>query len=81
LLYSLRPDESFMPLFGEVVRNVRKQKHSEHEAMLSQAEKLVASLETRSQKVIDLFLDGQIDKVTYDDQQERVGTALNKARA
>jgi DNA invertase Pin-like site-specific DNA recombinase len=81
LLYSLRPKETFMPLFREVVRDVWKQKHSEQEALLSHAEQVVASLESRNQKLVDLFIDGQIDKATYEDQRGRIGNALAKARA
>ena len=37
-------------------------------------------MESRTQRLVDLLVDGQIDKVVYDDQREKVGTALDKAK-
>ena len=80
LLHSLFPEEGFVPLFLEVVRDVWKQKHKDQEAMSARLEKDIATLETTDQRLIDLFVKEQIDKVTYDAQRGRVGTMLDNVR-
>ena len=81
VLYSFLPEDRFMPLFHEVVRDVWRQRNTAQTELAARLAKTIASLEARDQKVIDLFVDGQFDKATYEDQRERVGTALNKARS
>jgi len=81
LLYSLLPERGFMPLFGEIIRDVWKQKHAEHIGLVTSAERSIAELEARDRRVIKRFIDEEIDKATYDDLREEVGTAINKARA
>jgi hypothetical protein len=41
----------------------------------------LATLEARDQRIVDLFVDGQIDKDTYEDRRAKVGTALSKAKS
>ena len=43
LLYSLYPEEGFMPLFGEVVKDVWKQKYADHTALAARLEKAFAA--------------------------------------
>ena len=69
-----------MPLFNEIVKDVWHQKHANHEALIARATETIISLETREQKLIDLFVEGHIDKETYDSQRKKVGTALETAR-
>lgn len=80
LLYSLLPEEGFMALFRDVVRDVWKQKHADHGALVARVDKELPLLEARNQKLVDLFIDGQIDKATYDDQRGKVGTMLDTLR-
>jgi site-specific DNA recombinase len=80
LLYSLFPDEGFMPLFGEVIKDVWEQKHAEHKTLAARVEKELALLEAKDERLVDLFVNEQIDKATYDDQRRKVGTALDKLR-
>jgi hypothetical protein len=80
LLYSLSPNEDFMPLFREVIGDVWRQKHAEQESLAARLDKDLVSLQAKSQKLVDLFVGDQIDKATYDDQREKVGTALDKLR-
>ncbi len=81
LLYSLVPDERFMALFHGVLQDVWQQKHAEHTEAVERAQKAIAALEVKDQRLIELFIEEQIDKPTYEDQRKRVGTALEKARA
>jgi len=81
LVYRLLPvDRSFMPLFHAVIRDVWNQKHADRQQRVQRAKQEVASLEEKSQKIIDALLDGTFDKATYETQREIVGTALEKAR-
>ena len=80
LLYSLFPEEGFLPLFREVVRDVWRQKHADQEALAARLEKDITLLEAKDQRLVDLFINEQIDKATYDDQRGKVGTILNNVR-
>ncbi len=81
LLYHLHPEEGFIPLFQAAVRDVWKQKHVDHEQRLQQAKQRISVLEKRNQQIVDAFLEGTFDKATYETQREKVGTALDEARA
>ena len=80
LLYTLAPDEGFTPLFHGVLKDVWRQKQTEREETAAAITRRIAVLEARQQKVHDCFFDGQIDKVNYDIQLERVGTELRTAQ-
>jgi hypothetical protein len=80
MLYHLRPEDGLMSLFRAVVRDVWAQKRADHEQQLQRAKLAIASLEKRNQQIVEAFLDGTFDKVTYETQRETVGTALDKAR-
>jgi hypothetical protein len=80
LLYSLSPQERFIPLFEAIVRDVWKAKQADHEQAASLISKRIASMEARKQRLIESVVDGRIDKATYDDQIGRVGTDLAAAQ-
>ena len=80
-LYSLFPDEHLMPLFEEVVRDVWRQKHVEWVTSSETGKLKIAAIQAKRQRIMDLLIGGQIDKVAYDEQWERVGTALKEAQS
>jgi site-specific DNA recombinase len=81
LLYSLFPEESFMPLFHAIVTDVWKQKQAQHEEAAALVKKRIADVEARKQLVVDAVIEKRIDKATYDDQMAIVGTELSAAQS
>ena len=80
-LYTLFPEEGFMPLFHEVVKDVWKQKQAVNEETAALLNKRIAALEGKKQQLIDAVVTERIDKATYDDQITRVGTDLAAAQS
>ena len=74
------PRRRLRAFFREVVRDVWRQKHADHEALVARLEKDIALLEVKDQRLVDLFVNEQINKATYDDQRGKVGTMLNDLR-
>ena len=79
MLYSLFPEEGFMRLFNEVVKDVWRQKHADSEQRREQARKAGDLWQARLERLNDLMLDAKVDEQTYQEQRERIGTALQQA--
>jgi site-specific DNA recombinase len=81
LLHSMFPRRELTPLFTEIVKAIWREKHEEAERLATTARQRVNDLKDKRQRLVDLFVDGQLDRATYDEQTQRVGTALEAAEA
>jgi hypothetical protein len=72
-----------IPPFVAAIQNpsYRHGAHAGFASDLAHTRTAFAALEARDQKLIDLFVEEQIDKATHGDRRKKVGTALEKARA
>ncbi len=81
LLYSLFPEEGFMPLFHAIVKDVWGQKQADREEAVGLIKKRLTALEGRKQLLVEAVIEKRIDKTTYDDQIARVGTEFAAAQS
>ena len=65
-----------MPLFQEVVKDVWRQRNAQHEAQRAEELRLKEKLEAKRQRLVDLLVEGALQKPEYVDQIEKVGTAF-----
>ncbi len=80
-LYSLFPEEGFMPLFHAIVADVWKQKQADHEQQATLVQNRISAIDARKQKLIDAVVEKLIAKDVYDSQMEIVGTELAAAQS
>jgi site-specific DNA recombinase len=80
-LYSLFPEEGFMPVFRAIVTDVWHRKHADHEQQASLVQKRILAIEAREQKLTDAVVEKLIAKEVYDKQMAIVGTELAEAKS
>lgn len=72
LLGELTPERHYMRLFSEIVRHVWTQKQASSQELIRKAAGNLEQLRQRKNRMVDAFLDGRLDKQTYDEQVVRL---------
>jgi hypothetical protein len=66
-----------MPLFQEIVRSVWHEQNAHQLRQRAEKLRLRDKLEAKRQRLVDLLVEGQLQKPDYDDQIKKVGTAIS----
>jgi hypothetical protein len=79
LLLQLTPEQQYMRLFKEIVRQVWKQREAATLAALRNLSATLEALRERKNRVVDLFVDGRMDQDTYNQQVLRIDAEIQEA--
>ena len=79
LLRRLAPERAYMKLFKEIVMQVWKHRQADSALALSKTVAALEELRQRKHRVVDFYLDGRLDKQTYDEQALRLGAEIQEA--
>ena len=81
LILRLSPEPRYMRLFREIVSQVWKHKQATSEAVLREARITLDNLRDRKKRLVDFYLDGKLDRQTYEEQVERLTAEIEDASA